>query len=164
MKKIGELTEQEFTGLLNEFYAPAEKRTKMTKEEIKALAIKVNPKVNIPLIKESNEEKILIKVIMKIDNFLYDNLPNEFYDLMRSLDDGIDDIEAKRLAKSLAKLANDKIDIPYIPEPAEYVVFRIVIGVIINAARKQWDIHKAMSTEIPANSDQRESTDSLIIN
>ena len=96
----------------------------------------MNEKIDVPFIKETKEEKILIKIVLKVDTFLYDNLPNEFYDLIRSLDDGIDDEEAKRLVVRLSKLANDKIDIPYIPEPAEYVAIRFVIGVIINAARK----------------------------
>ena len=85
---------------------------------------------------------------MKVDNFLYDNLPNEFYDLVRSLDEGIDDSEAKRLIKRLSKLANKKVDIPYLPEAVEYVAIRLVIGVIINSARKDWDIYKAQNVAL----------------
>ena len=84
VKTVAELTTEEFEGLLHEFYAPPEKRYKMTTEEIKDLAQRLNKKINVPIINETGEEKILIKVILKIDGFLYDHLPNEFYDLIRS--------------------------------------------------------------------------------
>ncbi|MBB3060695.1 hypothetical protein [Microbulbifer rhizosphaerae] len=115
----------------------------MTEEEIRELAIRLNDKVNAPLIGETTEEKILIKVVLKVDTFLYDNIPNEIYDLARSLDKRIDESEATRLINRLSILANEKIDIPYIPESAEYVAIRFVIGVIINAARKEWNFDMA---------------------
>ena len=151
MATINELTEEQFKRLLDEYFAPAEKRSKMTDEEVKELAKRLNEKIDVPIINETGEEKILIKIVIKVDRFLYDNLPNEFYDLVRSMDIGIDDDEAKRLIKRLSRLANKHIDIPYIPESMEYVAIRLVIGVIINAARKQWDMHKAKENAITMN-------------
>jgi hypothetical protein len=151
MATINQLTEDEFTQLLDEYFAPPEKRSQMSDEEIKDLAERLNEKINVPLINETREEKILIKIVIKIDRFLYDNLPNEFYDLVRSLDKGIDDDEAKRLIKRLSKLANKHIDIPYIPEALEYIAIRFIIGVIINAARKQWDLLRAKQELAGAN-------------
>lgn len=153
MKTINDLTQLEFTGLLDEYFAPVSQRTKMTEAEIRDLAIRLNEKINVPLIKETKEEKILIKIVIKVDRFLYDNLPNELYDLVRSVDDGIDDDEAKRLIKSLSKLANRYINIPYIPERYEYIAIRFVISIIINAARKLWNLdsakEKALTLNIP---------------
>lgn len=143
MSTINELTKDQFKELLDEYFAPPEKRTKMSCEEIKDLAHRLSRKVNIPLVNETGEEKILIKVVIQIDNFLYDNLPNEIYDLVRSLDKGVDNVEAQRLITRLSILANEKIDIPYIPEPAEYIAIKFIIGVIINSARKGWDFNKA---------------------
>jgi len=80
--------------------------------------------------------------VFKIDGFLYDNLPNEVYGLMRNLDLGINDKEAKRLVNRLSTLVNDKIDIPYISERIEGVAIRFVISVIINSVSKR-DITKA---------------------
>lgn len=155
MSTLNELTTAEFKEILNGYFASPDKRSKMTESEIKDVAERLNKKINIPFIREPKEEKILIKIVIKIDRFLYDNLPNELYDLVRSLDKGIDDDEAKRLIKRLARLANDKIDIPYIPEKAEYIAFRFVIGIIINAARNQWSIlkssEKLSQTEIPSD-------------
>ncbi|MEM6359846.1 MAG: hypothetical protein AAF149_10040 [Bacteroidota bacterium] len=151
MATINELTQDQFTQLLDEYFAPPEKRSKMTEEEVKDLAERLNEKINVPIINETGEEKILIKIIIKIDRFLYNNLPNEFYDLVRSLDNGIDDDEAKRLVKRLSKLANKHIDIPYIPEQVEYIAIRFVIGIIINAARKQWDMARSKAELTNAN-------------
>ncbi|WP_043319512.1 hypothetical protein [Microbulbifer sp. HZ11] len=143
MKTINELTETQFKELLDDYFAPPEKRQKMTEEEIRELAVRLNDKVDIPLVWETAEEKILIKVVLKVDTFLYDNLPNEIYDLVRSLDKGITESEASRLINRLSVLANKKIEIPYIPEAAEYIAIRFVIGVIINAARKEWNFELA---------------------
>ena len=136
-RKVAELTTEEFLALFNEFHAEAPKRSKMTEEEIKDLAVRLNEKINVPFIDETGEEQILVKVIFKIDTFLYDHLPNEFYDIVRSSDRGISDKEAKRLVRRLTKLANDKIDIPYLPEAAERIAIKFVIGLVIRAAREK---------------------------
>lgn len=143
MATLSQLTEQQFKELLDDYFAPQPKRHKMTETEVRNLAEKLNDKINVPFFSEKKEGKILIKIVLKVDTFLYDNLPNEFYDLVRSVDEGIDDDEAKRLIKRLALLANDKIDIPYLPEKFEYIAIRFIISVIINAARKNWDFIRA---------------------
>lgn len=147
MNLVADMTDEQFTQLLDEYFAKSEDRKKLTNSEIKALADKLNKKINVPLIKETKEQKILVKIVVKVDNFLYNKLPNEIYELVRStLDgDGIDDQEAKRLIKRLSKLANDQIDIPYIPEMFEYVAIRFVIAMIINGARKKWNLEKALA-------------------
>lgn len=106
MKTISQLTTDEFKTLLSDYYAQPEKRTQMSESEVRDLAQRLNKKINVPIINETGEEKILIKIVLKVDTFLYDNLPNEFYDLIRSSDQGIYDIEARRLVNRLTKLAN----------------------------------------------------------
>lgn len=139
MSTLAELTTDQFKDLLNDFYAEPIRRNKMTQPEIIDLAQRLNRKINVPIINETKEEKIFIKIILKIDTFLYDHLPNEFYDVIRSSDMGIDEKEAKRLLRRLTKLANDKIDIPYIPEIAERFVIKFVIGIVVKAARKKFN-------------------------
>ena len=168
MKTIDQLTGNEFKQLLDEYFAPPEKRSKMTEEEIKDLAKRLNKKINVPLISDTGEEKILIKIVLKIDHFLYDNLPNEFYDLIRSIENGIDDTEAKRLIKRLSKLANTHINIPYISERMEYIAIRFIIGIIINSARNKWDLASAKNNlaniSIPGDLDSPETEiEALII-
>ncbi len=142
MAKLNELTTEEFKGLLEDFYAEPIRRNKMTEEEIVDLAQRLNERINVPIINETREEKIFIKIILKIDNFLYDNLPNEFYDLVRSSDKGIDEKEAKRLVRRLTRMANDKVDIPYLPEFAEKFAIKFVIGMVVKSARKKLNFDK----------------------
>ena len=82
------------------------------------------------------------------------------YDLIRSSDKGIDKREAKRLVRRLTRLANDKIDIPYIPEQMEFIALKFVIGVIIRAARKHLKLDDVLSTSdditVTASSDDIE--------
>ncbi len=155
MSTLAELTTDQFKDLLKDFYAEPIKRNKMTQEEIIDLAQRLNKRINVPLINETNEEKIFVKIVLKIDTFLYDHLPNEFYDVIRSTDMGIDDKEAKRLVRRLTKLANDKIDIPYIPEPVERFVIKFIIGMVVKAARKKLNFEKVRS-----ESDSMEVSDS----
>jgi len=153
MPTIDQLTDKQFKKLLEEYFVEPKKRSKMSKVEIKELAKILNGRINVPIIDETTEQKILVKIIIKIDGFLYDNLPNEFYDLVRSLEKGIDDNEAKRLIKRLSRLANKNIDIPYVPEPMEYIALNLIIGIIINAARKAWNLEMAkrefVNIEVP---------------
>jgi len=168
MATINELTEDQFKLLLDDYFAPPLKRSKMSEQEIKDLAERLNKKINVPLIRETKEEKILIKIVIKIDRVLYETLPNELYDLVRSLDRGIDDDEAKRLIKRLSRLANKHIDIPYIPEALEYVAIRFVIAIIIKSARKEFDFDKAKeemtNMNIPEGQEATdEQLDSLVV-
>ncbi len=142
MSTLAELTTDQFKDLLKDFYAEPIKRNKMTQAEIIDLAQRLNKRINVPLINETNEEKILIKIILQIDTFLYDHLPNEFYDVIRSTDMGIDDKEAKRLVRRLTRLANEKIDIPYLSEAMEHVALKFVIGIVVKAARKKLNFEK----------------------
>lgn len=145
MSKLADLTTTEFTALLNDFYAKPIHRNKMTEKEIIDVAKRLNERIKVPIIDETGEEKILIKVILRIDTFLYDNLPNEFYDLVRSSDKGIDEKEARRLVRRLTRMANDKIDIPYIPEIAERFAIKFVIGLVIKAARKKFSFEQLIA-------------------
>lgn len=137
------MTEEDFKRILDGYFAPPEKRRKLVMEEIQEISSRLNALIDIPLISEKREQSILMKIVLKVDNFLYDNLPNELYDTIRSADQGIDDDEAKRLITRLTRLANEKIDIPYIPEIAEQVALKYIIGVVINSARKNWDFLSA---------------------
>lgn len=144
-KKISELNNTEFNTLVNDFYAEPKLRNKLTEDEVKALAEKLNSKINIPIVGETGEEKILVKIILKIDNFIYDNLPNEFYDLVRSTEKGIDEEEAKMIAGRLTKLANKKINLPFLSEKTEEKIFRYVIELIVNSAIKKHDLNKTLN-------------------
>lgn len=140
MTSLANLTDDDFRSILDDYFAPPQRRQKLTAMEIGEIANRLNALIDVPLITEEREQKILVKVVLKIDSFLYDNLPNEIYDMIRNMDKGIDDKEAARLTARLSKMANDKIDIPYLPEMAEYIAINFVIGHVINSARKKWSL------------------------
>jgi hypothetical protein len=143
-KKISELNNTDFNTLVNDFYAEPKLRNKLTEEEVKGLAEKLNRKINIPIIGETGEEKILIKIILKIDNFIYENLPNEFYELARTAENGIDEEEAKMITGRLTKLANEKINLPFLSEKAEEKIIKYVIKLIVKSAIKKHALNESL--------------------
>ena len=138
MSTLSQLTPKEFKSLLDGYYAQPVHRHNMTDEEIDAFAARINEKCDIPLVSESGEQRIIRKIVLRVDNFLYDNLPNELYEMVRDADKGISDKEAKKLIRRLTALAKDKIDIPYIPKAVEKVIYRLIISTVINASRKNY--------------------------
>jgi hypothetical protein len=53
---IAQLTTEQFKELLNDFYAAPIKRNKMTEEEIKDLAQRLNRRINVPIIDETDDD------------------------------------------------------------------------------------------------------------
>lgn len=140
------LTDAQYQVLLSDYFAAPQERKRLSKDEVAAIASRLNERINIPILfSEEREQIILAKIVTRIDTFLYDNLPNEVYDIIRSLDEGIDENEAQTIVKRLSKMANRKIDIPYLPEPLEYLAINFLIGLIVKAMRRDWDIGKAIA-------------------
>lgn len=137
METIKELTVEQFKGVIKECIEEANKKSNLTDYEIKELVKRLNEKINLPLISEVGEEKILTKIVVKIDNYLSENLPDEFYDLLRDSNKGITDTEAQELIDRLSKIANKEINIPYLPEAVERIAIKFVIKIIVESARKQ---------------------------
>lgn len=136
------LSKTEFDRILQDFYARENERKKLSQEEAEVIASRLNERFNVPFAGEKWEQKIFVKLVVKVDNFLYNHLANELYDLARSLEEGIDDTEAERLVRSLAKLANEKVDIKYVPEIVEFGILSFVVGWVVNAMRKHWSFDK----------------------
>ncbi|MCG8698093.1 MAG: hypothetical protein MI922_08570 [Bacteroidales bacterium] len=145
-----ELNEEKLRSILDEYLAPVQNRQRMKPQEIERIAYRLNEKINIPFVSEEKEGDILVKIVLKVDNFLYDNLPNEIYDLIRSTENGIDEEESKRLIKSFSELANRKIDIPYAPEGMEGFAIKLILTWVFKAMCKNSNIEKAEG-EIDAN-------------
>ena len=90
-------------------------------------------------------------------------MPNEFYDLIRSSDRGIDNKEAKRLVRRLTRLANQKIDIPYLPEAAEHLAIKFVIGIVVKAAQKKLQFDKVRETSDDLTIPERDDDIELLV-
>ena len=146
MSKKITLTDQQHEAVIRDYFASKELRKRLEKADVEVLASKLNEKINIPFFfSEEKEKTVLIKIVTQIDAFLYDHLPNEIYDSIRQSKDGaISDDVAKQLITRLSKLANKKIDIPYLPEKIEYLAVNFILSVIVNAMRKNWDLSKTL--------------------
>ena len=140
MYRLDEVTLEDFRNLLDEYFKKPEKRQNLTYVEAVKIAQLLNKRINVPFVKETGEERIIVKIVILVDTFLYDCLPNEFYGLVRDFNNGIDDDEARELIKRLTKLANQKINIPWVSESVEKYIFLFVISIIVNAARRKWNI------------------------
>ncbi len=115
----------------------ADRKIEMLSEnELESIATKLNGVVNLPVIGEAKEQVILVKLVKTIDRFIYQRIPNEIYELVRNSSDGISDEEARLIEERLASGLNNGINIPYLTERMEQRAFEFVIGVIVNALRK----------------------------
>lgn len=130
----------------NQIHNDMDVKTEMlSDEEIETLATKLNEKIDIPFIKEGTEQTILVKIVKKVDRLLYKNLPNELYELVKNVSDGISDSDAEELKLVLGTRLNRALDIPYIPEWIEQKIFEVLIGLIVNAMRRNHSISELPS-------------------
>ena len=112
------------------------KTSMLTDEQLNALAQKINAAINIPILGEKAELVVFAKIIKLIDVKLYELLPNEYYELINSVNDGISEEEAAMMTQRLSKLLNEKINIPFISEQKEEKLISLVIGYIVGAMVK----------------------------
>ncbi len=126
------LTEEQLKGI-----AKDGKGTNMlTDEQVMRIADILNAKINLPVIGEEKEQVVFYKIVKLIDSKLYEILPNEYYELIASLENGISDQEAELMNKRLTKLLNRKINIPILSEKKEAKLIKKVLKIIIDAMRK----------------------------
>ena len=123
--------------------ADAGKMEMLTQAEVEAIATKLNKVINLPILKEDKEQIIFVKIVKQIDRFLYGVLPNEIYELIRVASDGISEKDALVMEENLTKLANGYIYLPFLTEPMEETVFRVVVGLIVRAMLKGKTIKKS---------------------
>ncbi len=108
---------------------------RLSPEAIRAIATRINEKINIPILPEKAEQVVIVKVVRKIDRFLYEKLPNEIYDLITTANEGIDDTMAATLLDRLSGLINRHVDIPFVSEETENEIFDLVLKTIIEAMK-----------------------------
>ncbi len=105
----------------------------LSKEEVEALATKLNDEVDIPFVGDDAEQVIFVKTVMLFDRLLYQNLPNELYGLVKNTTDGISADDAKQLKSVLGTRLNKKFDLPYIPEWVEQKIFETLLDLLVEA-------------------------------
>ena len=137
MSKTIELTENQLENLKTEMSTQIDM---LTTEEVEHLANKLNNDINLPFMTEKTENTIFVKIVIKVDRYLYNLLPNEIYKLIRDAEDGLDDKEVENLINVLSRRANDSFDIKYLPEWVEQEVFELLVGLIVGAMKRNVSI------------------------
>lgn len=111
----------------------------LSNEQIKVIAKKVNKKVDVPIIGEKFEYRIIVFGLNKIDKVLDEELPPDFAQLLDDVSDGFEpespaDLEKVKL--HLVTFINKKVNIPLMGEKAERELIEFVIEIIIDAMTK----------------------------
>ena len=111
----------------------------LSEAQIQLLAEKANKKVNLPIVGEKFENKILIFGLRKIDKALEEELPEDFSQLLDDVSDGLEpgsDADLDLIKGHLVTFLNKKIDIPILGEKAEKELFEVAIDIIVDAMQK----------------------------
>lgn len=147
MSEEVKLTKEEWEKLNADMSAVT--RELLTEEEVVRLATVLNRIIDISMfIGEAKEHTIFVKFVKVVDEFLYNVLPNEVYDQVHDIHDGVSDEEAERLNKTLTILVNKQVNIPWLPEIVEKEIFRLAIDIIMNGIRKGYNIFIAADMKI----------------
>ena len=75
-----------------------------------------------------------------MDKQLYQLLPNEYYELVKSTTDGISKKEAELIEERLTPIINNVVNIPVLTERQEGKLISLVLGLIVNAMVKDHSI------------------------
>lgn len=138
------LTDDQHKTLMKEFFAKRSARHLLNKAELIDIAQRLNEKVSLPFLSETKEHAVLLKIVLKLDNYLYETLPNEIYELIYNIDEGFDDSEAALLAARLSKQANNEINLPFLTDHLEYYSITFFLTLMINAMREGSDLEHAI--------------------
>lgn len=138
------LNDSQFKDLLKEFNAKKSNRQLLTKDEMLAISKRLGEKISLPFLDQQNETQVLVKMVIRIDSYLYDNLPNEIYRLIHDLDQGFDESEAALFAARLSKQAGGTIRFPFLTEHLEYYSIVFMVNLLVNAMREGSNIDHAI--------------------
>ena len=105
----------------------------LTDAEVNALARKVTAAFGIPFLSEEKEFIVFVKIVRWIDTQLYNLLPNEYYELVHDAHNGISQEEANKITERITPLINKVVNIPILPEIAEGLIINMILGIIIHA-------------------------------
>lgn len=111
----------------------------LSKEQIDTIAIKANKKVDLPIVGEKFEQKMLVFGLEKIDKILDEQLPADFAKLLDNVSDGFEPgtpADLDKVKDHLVSFLNKKIDLPLLGEKGEKELFNVAVDIIINAMRK----------------------------
>ena len=111
----------------------------LTTEQKKYLAEKINDKINLPILGEKAEFKIIMKALDKIDSVLETEVPDDFKEYLNDVSKGLDPgkaAEIEMIKDNTVKFLNKKVDLPLVGERAEKKIFDLVIDLLLEAKKK----------------------------
>lgn len=91
----------------------------------------INLELDVPFITEGGERRAIAWVIDRVYPIIPDYVLRVLYDAL----DGLDDAEITALENQLVTLANEKIDLPMVPEIFEEQLLRPVIKSMLQYAK-----------------------------
>ncbi len=108
----------------------------LSESSVKAIATRLNEKVDFPFIGESREQTILEKLVKELDAKLGSILPSEFYELVNIVADGVSEKELEHLKERLPEMLNKEINIPFLSEETEGKLFSFFVEQVCEALKK----------------------------
>ena len=135
--KIMELSKEQRLIIQSEMEVQSEM---LSVQEIEVIASYLNMNVNIPFLSEKKEQTFFFKVVRKFDRMLYVYLPNELYGLVNDISDGVSEKDAEKLKELLSVRLTQRLDIPFVPEMIEKMIFDYLVVYMVNAMRKGFNV------------------------
>lgn len=111
----------------------------LSTEQIELIARKANQRVDVPVIGERFEHRILVFGVKRIDKALDEHLPEDFAVLLDDVSDGLEPgspADLEKIKIHLVEYLNRYVDIPVLGEKGEHELFNLVIGMVIDSLCK----------------------------
>jgi hypothetical protein len=116
----------------------------LTEAQMKFIARRLNEKINVPLIGENAEFKLLMMAVRKINRVLEQELPEELIEFLTDLAKGFepeDDLE--EIKRNTVVFLNKEVNLPIIGEDKEEKLITEVVDLLFNAMRKHRKLEEA---------------------
>ena len=105
----------------------------LRQEDIKRIASQLNKEINLPLLGEDKEQILFEKIVRRVDQILFDILPEEIYECLKMKENGISPDEADEIKKRIVHAVNKKIDFPFLNEKKEKRIIEFIVNIIVIA-------------------------------
>lgn len=109
----------------------------ISEAQIQFIVDRANEKINVPILGEKAEGRLIRKAVDKVLKCLEENLPKEIFDFLDSVSDGIEPgMDLEEMKKNTVEFLNKEINLPIVGEKFEAKLFTEVVDLIFNALKK----------------------------
>jgi hypothetical protein len=123
----------------------------LTAAQIASIVVIVNKKVDLPIIGEKIEEKLIEPIVESIVKVIEDKLPPKFVEFIQDALKGFDpeDKDALRiLAQNFVRRLNAEVNIPLLSEKQEQQIFEIVVDILFDALQKNKNVDNSIDNYV----------------